>query len=179
MKIRTNFVTNSSSYSSAEIKIDNPVLLEMLEKYKKLGTFKTFNDPSFDDNHGEKLIAIGCSDNEANKFLERYYQFNEQPYTIYYEEDEQAEVYFGPKTIEDVTDCIFDLLQEKDGDENIHIKNWKLFNKLKKEVELRSEEINKSYKYVSWEAENASYGEFEPDKDEETSWKFLYKDNEI
>jgi len=32
---------------------------------------------------------------------------------------------------------------------------------------------------VSWEAENASYGEFEPDKDEETSWKFLYKDNEI
>lgn len=40
MKIRTNFVTNSSSYSSAEIKIDNPVLLEILEKYKTLGAFK-------------------------------------------------------------------------------------------------------------------------------------------
>ena len=36
MKIRTNFVTNSSSYSSAEIKIDNPVLLEILKKYNEV-----------------------------------------------------------------------------------------------------------------------------------------------
>ena len=40
MKIRTGFVTNSSSYSSAEIKIDNPVLLEILKKYKEMGAFK-------------------------------------------------------------------------------------------------------------------------------------------
>ena len=33
MKIRTNFVTNSSSYSSAEIKIDNPVLKKKMKKY--------------------------------------------------------------------------------------------------------------------------------------------------
>ena len=34
MKIRTGFVTNSSSYCSAEVVIDNPVLLEILKKYK-------------------------------------------------------------------------------------------------------------------------------------------------
>jgi len=39
MKMRTDYVTNSSSYSSAEIVIDNPVLLEILQKYKDMGTF--------------------------------------------------------------------------------------------------------------------------------------------
>ena len=34
MKMRTDFVTNSSSYSTAEVVIDNPVLLEILQKYK-------------------------------------------------------------------------------------------------------------------------------------------------
>lgn len=40
MKIRTGFVTNSSSYSSAEIVIDNPVLLEILKKYRELSIFE-------------------------------------------------------------------------------------------------------------------------------------------
>jgi ribosomal protein L7/L12 len=39
MKIRTDFVTNSSSFISAEIIIDNPVLLEILQKYKDMGLF--------------------------------------------------------------------------------------------------------------------------------------------
>ena len=34
MKIRTDFVTNSSSVSTAEIVIDNPLLLEILQRYK-------------------------------------------------------------------------------------------------------------------------------------------------
>lgn len=39
MKIRTDFVTNSSSYSSAEIVVDNPILLEILQRYKDKGLF--------------------------------------------------------------------------------------------------------------------------------------------
>lgn len=34
MKIRTDFVTNSSSYNSCVIRIDNPVLEEIFKKYK-------------------------------------------------------------------------------------------------------------------------------------------------
>ena len=39
MKIRTDFVTNSSSESTAEIVIDNSLLLEILKKYKDMGAF--------------------------------------------------------------------------------------------------------------------------------------------
>ena len=39
MKIRTVFVTNSSSYSGTEVVIDNPVLLEILQRYKEMGVF--------------------------------------------------------------------------------------------------------------------------------------------
>lgn len=40
MKIRTDFVTNSSSYSTADIVVDNPILLEILHRYKAMGLFE-------------------------------------------------------------------------------------------------------------------------------------------
>jgi len=43
MKIRTDFVTNSSSYSSAEIVVDNPFLLEILQRYQGMGLFEDEN----------------------------------------------------------------------------------------------------------------------------------------
>lgn len=39
MKIHTDFVTNSSSVSTVEIVIDNPMLLEILLRYKDMGAF--------------------------------------------------------------------------------------------------------------------------------------------
>ena len=54
MKIRTNFVTNSSSVSTTEVVIDNLVLLEILAKYQQLGTFDevfSFNIGSIDSYH--------------------------------------------------------------------------------------------------------------------------------
>ena len=48
MKIRTDFVTNSSSESSVEVFIDNPVLLEILQKYKDLGLFIEDGERAYD-----------------------------------------------------------------------------------------------------------------------------------
>lgn len=41
MKIRQDFVTNSSSSSSIILTIENPVLLEILQSYKEQGCFKS------------------------------------------------------------------------------------------------------------------------------------------
>lgn len=155
MKIRTNFVTNSSSYSSAEIKIDNPVLLEILKKYKEQGAFL------MDD--GEDLgWAVGLSKSKAK----------DAPMALYFYEQEMAEVSFAPDSIEEVAEAILDVIV---SDYEYELKNKQLFADCKKELEARSEEINSSYVEVSWEAENESYGEDEPEEDEETSWEFYYK----
>ena len=114
MKIRTTFVTNSSSYSSAEIKIDNPVLLEILEKYRKLGAFIR------DDNY-DLGGCIGSSERrgKAEKITsypwygdaeEKLNELDDTPVAIYFYEDEQAEILFAPDSIEDIVNQILDVV---------------------------------------------------------------------
>ena len=45
MKIRTDFVTNSSSSNSTEIMVDNPVLLGILSRYQDMGAFGEHKQP--------------------------------------------------------------------------------------------------------------------------------------
>lgn len=173
MKIRTNFVTNSSSYSSAEIKIDNPVLLEILKKYKEQGAFLR------DDGH-DLGWAVGLSESKAKEGWGCPYddedgeeeKLSDAPMALYFYEQEMAEVSFAPDSIEEVAEAILDVIV---SDYEYELKNKQLFADCKKELEARSEEINSSYVEVSWEAENESYGEDEPEEDEETSWEFYYK----
>lgn len=65
MKIRTGFVTNSSSYCSAEVVIDNPVLLEILKKYKDDTQVLRFFDLDdkvgfYEDEDGGQPFAENC-----------------------------------------------------------------------------------------------------------------------
>jgi hypothetical protein len=65
MKIRAGFVTNSSSYTSADITIDDPLLLEILQKYKDLGAFG-------DEYFGGYNFSIGYLDPEAGTIAFHY-----------------------------------------------------------------------------------------------------------
>ena len=178
MKIRTNFVTNSSSYSSAEIKIENPVLLEILKKYKELNTFVD----SYNDLDRSDMIAVNAreikeehlyynpciTESEVNEELE---EFRDEPIALYYLEEEQAEVFYAPKNLEDVISYILKLIED---DGNVRFDNRDLYNEFKSELTARKDEINKNFVEVSWIAKNDSYGESEPDPGEETEWEFYY-----
>lgn len=82
MKIRNDFVTNSSSYNSCIIQIDNPVLEEILSKYKKKGVFR------------DEISEYVCKDGLA------------------YNEDriETAEVTFAPSSLDEVIDNLLTVL---------------------------------------------------------------------
>ena len=99
-------------------------------------------------------------------------KLSDAPMALYFYEQEMAEVSFAPDSIEEVAEAILDVIV---SDYEYELKNKQLFADCKKEIEARSEEINSSYVEVSWEAENESYGEDEPEEDEETSWEFYYK----
>ncbi len=162
MKLRTEFVTNSSSYSSAEIKIDNPVLLEILKRYEALGAFET-------DGVYSRASSIGSSERaQKRQYLDSrsLAKESERELAFCYYENEDAHVFFAPKSIEEVIDAIFTVIA--DGDVQF-FKNQKLFNECKKECEDRMEEINNAYSEVYW---SASDDDHDIDFDEESEWFF-------
>ncbi len=169
MKIRTNFVTNSSSYSSAEIKIDNPVLLEILEKYKTLGAFKKryarHVGISEREEREDEYIDNPCLDEEeVQEILE---ELDDKPLAFYLYEPEGTLISStAPESLEDVAECILDIIRSS---------KVQMREECRKELKERADEITKNYIEVYWEVFNDGYGEAEPEEDEETSWEFYYE----
>jgi len=143
MKIRTDFVTNSSSYSSAEIVIDNPVLLEILQKYKDKGTF----DP------GDSDYSIGeyVSYEEYPPTLPNYRQISNTP-ALYVGLAEGSNSWGNiPSKLNEVIRLILYCLEDGDS-----IVDKVLFEQMKAEVDRKRKEILASYMYVSWKIKDSS-----------------------
>lgn len=180
MKIRTNFVTNSSSYSSAEIRIDNPVLLEILKKYKELGAFNT---SEWDWSCANNSIAVNPKQakKEAlegeNPFLTKselrseLKGYKDEETAFFFYEGEQAEIFYAPNRLEAVIGCLLKVI-ENEG--NARFENKDLYRQFLRELQDNLDEINDNYVEVSWRASNDGYGEAEPSEYEETEWTFEY-----
>lgn len=137
MKIRTGFVTNSSSYSSAVINIQSKELVDLLKQYQQLfGTdeglfYSTLGDDTFCAEWEENTDALGCN---------------------------------VPTTLNGVLDALIDGLGDYRYDADNYVpQGGDSLQKLIQELEKRKQELTDSIKKVNWWYENYSSGEFEPD----------------
>jgi len=122
MKIRTDFVTNSSSYSSTSIVIDNPVLMEILVKYKEIGLFENL-DVDFE-------IAPD----------------SERGFAYYVEDDSGC-----PSSLKEVLEWIIETMVYIIDDEEYENEYDKdLFETMVKELRENEEKILERYNSVSW-----------------------------
>ncbi|NLI08739.1 MAG: hypothetical protein GX457_16870 [Thermotogaceae bacterium] len=130
MKIHTDFVTNSSSVSTVEIVIDNPMLLEILLRYKDMGAF------------GESpFFGIGeyVSGNEVPGIKTLAFQYSED-----LDGEGWPRLRTSPKTLAEVLEGIISLI----GDDSEY--NEKLIDEMESELSEKSAEILAEYKKASW-----------------------------
>ena len=185
MKIRTNFVTNSSSYSSAEIKIDNPVLLEILKKYEEKGAFEgtilEYDRIGVNAKEEREREFWGCypwTDDEEElkereeELAEVLKGYEDKDVALFYYNDESAEVDYSPENIEDVIGCLLRMLDYENG----YLDSVPpLFDDFKSEILNRVEEINENFVDVIWKARNNSFGESAPAEGEQIEWEYRFK----
>lgn len=157
MKIRTDFVTNSSSYCTAEVIIDNPVLLEILQKYKDKGLF------------GDRKPIFGIGEYETvDEYWDeyersRYDNKTKTPALFYYEHQSDDDLYHAgicdwiwPKTLDEVIVKIIEIISGSSEYLNNEIQNA-----LVEELNQRKTEIDSAYTSVYWassgDGEDTSY----------------------
>ena len=130
MKIRTDFVTNSSSVSTVEIVIDNPMLLEILQRYKDMGAF---------GEHTKFRIGEFISDTKVSVINKPAFHFCEDLYG-----EGWATVTSSPKTLDEVLGEIIAIISD-----STEI-NIELLAQMKEELRQKEEEIEKNYAIVYW-----------------------------
>ncbi len=146
MKIRTDFVTNSSTYNHVEIIIDNPVLLEILQRYNDMGLFAD-NDPFFGIGNHELSYYSSYNNGITHYIVDK----GTKTPAFYYQLDEE-EGYNGlsligmcPKTLDKVLTEIINRI-----DEGKEYMDPRLYSQLTEELHKKDDEIKSGYLNVDW-----------------------------
>lgn len=142
MKIRTDFVTNSSSSTTTEVVIDNPILLGILQKYKDMGLF---------GNH-TPIFGIGSYDSSVEYHPNSSkLHINRPPAFYFLEESVEGSGLTNvddtpPESLEGVLENIINILENLKSEYLDEI----LCNRMVEELRFKNEEILQGYKNVDW-----------------------------
>jgi hypothetical protein len=163
MKIRTDFVTNSSSVSLAEVVIDNPILLEILQRYKEMGVF----------GETESSFAIGLYEANADGFDSKNYEMDTKTPAFFVFESHGGEgwstVDNTPKSLDEVVENIIYVMNHRENEPKNYIQT--LYEAMKVELQNRAEEIKEGYLKIKWSFLDESGETVNPD---ENKWVFTY-----
>lgn len=133
MKIRTGFVTNSSSSFTSEIIIDNPKLLEILIRYEQMGVFY----------RAYPLFTIGTQNYLSDS---KYFNEVKTPAFHFYLDafgEGNSSNLFPPSSIDSVLEDIIKIIDSRRNEETLN-------ESMMEELNQKEEEIKGSFLKVIW-----------------------------
>jgi hypothetical protein len=145
MKIKVNFITNHSG-SNMDAVVDNPVLLEILQRYKDLGVFGDSRDLDF---------HIGFIDPDAYIDWESYGQISKTPAFMFFSGErgsETSRIEICPDSLDDVLAYIISVM-DADTEEFSRYYDTDLYSQMKQELLERQQEIKVGYRKVLWDTD--------------------------
>lgn len=157
MKVRGDFVTNSSSSSFVTLEIDNPLLVEILDEYQA------------------KFIKANCAGDWPEGTLLGTDVVIDGTTVRYASDGEWSEFGQIPERKADVIPEFTSALSEHLGNNNVVRENPELLEELISELTKRKKELSQSLQEVEWTSETEGWDECEMDDEDDSGNRFTYK----